>query len=108
MAEYKEVCQLIKKNQDQFSEGFYDWLSIYNARIFDHFEHMAGQAYAKGRRRYSARRILEDMRYETPLAEIGSSGWKLNNDHTPDFARLYLLLHPEQEGFFELRGRKAA
>lgn len=108
MADYQEVCKLVKKHSDQFSEGFAEWLSIYNFAIFQHFESVARQVYAKGRRRYSARRILEDMRYDTPLTETGNSGWKLNNDHTPDFARLYLLLHPEQKGFFELRERKAA
>lgn len=108
MAEYREVCQLVKKNADQFSTGFYDWLSIFNFQIYLQFENAAYQCRAAGFKHYSARTILEVMRHRTNIREIGNGQWKLNNNLTPDLARLYMLLHPEQDGFFELRERKVA
>ncbi len=108
MADYREVCQVIRKNADQFREGFYDWMTIFNFQIYQQFEEYADQTRKAGFDHYSARTILEVMRHRTNIREIGNGQWKLNNNLTPDFARLYMLLHPEQDGFFELRERKVA
>jgi len=107
MAEYKTVLQKIRHHRGDFSEVFFDWMTIFNFQVFQHFEDQSRKTWEAGFRRYSARTILGYMRHETNVREQNST-WKLNNNLTADFARLYLLLHPEHKGFFELRGRKSA
>ena len=57
-------------------------------------------------RRYSARTIAEVIRHNSVMSEQGSQ-WKINNNRIPDMARLFSVLHPEHEGFFQLRDSDA-
>jgi len=107
MATLTDALALAMENHHEFRDDFIAWLNA-NFPIFEYFERAAQHIFNTGRNHYSARTIVEVMRHRTALREIGDGSWKLNNDRTPDMARLYILLHPEQEGFFELRGRKAA
>ncbi len=101
---------LANQHAGVFRAGFLTWLTE-NMHVWAAFQREANRIWARGRRHYSARTIGEVLRHESALAENGSE-WKLNNSHFPDLARLYLLVHPEREGFFELRyqtnTRKAA
>lgn len=95
-------------HDDMFRPDFYSWMNG-NYPIFDYFENAAMKTWEAGHKHFGARTIVEVMRYRTALREIGNGAWKLNNNRTPEMARLYMLLHPEQHGFFEFRGdRKAA
>lgn len=85
-----------------FSDGFYLWL-IDNYAVFEYFERSAIQVSDKGFKHYSARTIVEVMRHRTNIREIGDGTWKLNNNRTPEMAKLFMLLHPEYRGFFEFR-----
>jgi hypothetical protein len=38
-------------------------------------------------------------------AETASQEYKVNNNHSRYFARYYMTVYPQREGFFELRGR---
>jgi len=89
-----------------FHHDFYKWLNA-NFPIFSHFEISAIQTYQAGFKHYSARTIVEVMRHRSNIREIGDGNWKLNNNRTPDMAKLYLLLHPEHSDFFELRHKAA-
>lgn len=86
----------------QFRDDFVAWLQS-NMPVWEGFEHHANSVYERGRRHYSARTIGEVLRHETALAEAVTVDFKLNNNRWPDLARLYLMLYPEREGFFELR-----
>lgn len=90
----------------QFSPSFYTWLNA-NYPIFEYFENAAMNTWEAGHKHFGARTIVEVMRYRTALREIGNGAWKLNNNRTPEMARLYMLLHVEQAGFFELREQAA-
>ncbi len=87
-----------------FKKDFFVWLCN-NYKIFECFEKSALKVWNSGFKHYSARTIVEVMRHRTNIREIGDGTWKLNNNRTPDMAKLYMLLHPEQEGFFEIRER---
>jgi hypothetical protein len=95
-----------------YSAGFRQWLAS-NRRVFNAFEYRALRLWLAGRRHYSARTIMESIRHDTDVAEVGGT-FKINNNIIPDCARLFLTLHPECAGFFELRwdaspgGRRAA
>lgn len=90
-----------------FSEDFYPWL-VENYAVFEYFERSAIQVSEKGFKHYSARTIVEVMRHRTNIREIGDGTWKLNNNRTPEMAKLFMLLHPEHWGFFEFRFKQAA
>ena len=89
----------------KYREDFPDWLRE-NFHIFEYFERSALQVSRSGFDHYSARTIVEVMRHRTNIREIGDGTWKLNNNRTPDMAELFLALHPELPGFFELRERR--
>lgn len=97
---------IARQHVDLFREGFIAWLAT-NAQVWTAFEREATKVWNRGRRHYSARTIVEVLRHESALAEIGGD-YKLNDHHTPDLARLYALRYPDRDGLFEFRGRKAA
>jgi len=84
----------------QFNEDFAAWLEL-NWHIWLAFAKESARVYARGRRHYSARTLVEWMRHETALAEKGSR-FKINNRYIPDLARLYQMLYPEHD-LFETR-----
>ena len=108
MAEIKIVLEKIRRHPEQFTPAFHKWMTIFNLHVFDCFENLAGKTWEAGFRRYSARTILGYMRHETMVRQHGVSQWKVDNNLTADFARLYLLLHPEHAELFETRKRKMA
>lgn len=78
-----------------------------NWRVYLAFELEADKVWARGRRHYSARTIVEVLRHESALRETGSE-WKLNDWWTKDLARLWTAFHPERAGFFEFRNGQSA
>ncbi len=100
------VLGRVDANAIRFRHDFPAWLRT-NWHIWEGFEREANRIYDRGRRHYSSRTIWEVMRHERTLAEIHSD-FKLNNNFAPCVARLYMLMYPERDGFFELREQKAA
>lgn len=96
-----QLDNLIRENLDVFLPGFDLWLRD-NRHIWTAFEREANRAWARGRRTYSARTIIEYLRHETALADTGAD-WKINGNNVPDLARLYRLRHPDRAGLFETR-----
>lgn len=88
---------------DQFRPEFCGWLQD-NWSVWLRFEFEADKLRERGRSHYSARTIGEYIRHSTALKEKKPT-FKVNDHAWPDCARLYVLLHPEARGFFELRGR---
>jgi len=95
------LLALARDNADTFRPGFAGWL-LENRHVWIAFEREANKVWAKGRRHWSARTILEYLRHETALSDSGIE-FRLNNNAQGDLARLYLLAHPECAGFFETR-----
>jgi hypothetical protein len=71
-----------------------------NVALFDRFIYEAHRV--SGRKRYSARTIIEVLRHNT-LASDNDKDFKINNDIAPKFARVSMALFPALEGLFELR-----
>lgn len=87
----------------EFSEWFRAWLA-HNWLIWEAFEREANMVWRAGRRHYSARTIGEVLRHQTVLRQTDEQ-FKLNDWAWPFCARLYLRLHPERTGFFDIRSR---
>ena len=92
-------------HREKFTTEFADYLPE-NVHVWDAFEREAFAVIRNGFKHYSARTILHVMRHHSATAETGSE-WKLNNNVSPYFARLFDLMHPVHAGLFEKRETKA-
>ncbi len=87
---------------DKYPDGFFRWLQA-NARIYTEFERRALYMARDGRDHYSAKKIAEEIRWDTTLQDTDKQ-FSLNNNYTSGCARLFMETHGEQyHNFFRLR-----
>ena len=98
------ALQILQEHIDRFPSEFLAYLPD-NLHVYEAFEREALKVVRRGLKHYSARTIIEVLRHNSALAEVGGA-WKLNDWHTPYLARVFMLLHPEQKGLFEFRVTK--
>lgn len=77
-----------------------------NPQIWREFYYATVALLSKGVRHYGAKAIFEHLRYESTVSQ-GEGAWKLNNDWTALYARLWKIKHPAHGNFFETRSIKA-
>lgn len=99
----ERVLQLVLQHAQALRYVGVDWMRA-NWKIWEAFEREADDRYREGQRAWGSRTIGEYIRRETRIQEQGGK-FKVNDHIWPDLARLYLMLKPERDGFFELRGR---
>jgi len=88
--------------RDSYPQGFWAWLQD-NQHIYDAFKIEAIRMALTGRKRYSARTIVELLRWQTDLKDSGKT-FKINDHFTPGMARLFLLEYGHKfPNFFALR-----
>jgi hypothetical protein len=87
----------------KYPDGFWKWLADpQNRKLYDAFSRRANQM-AQRRKRYSARTIIEVMRWNTDLRDT-STTFKIQNNMVPGMARLWMRDHGKQHpNFFQLR-----
>jgi hypothetical protein len=73
-----------------------------NPKVYELFSKFALQAIAAGRTRFGARMIWNRIRWYTAV-ETSDPDFKLNDHHSPYYARMFMRDHPRYEGFFETR-----
>jgi hypothetical protein len=83
-------------------QRFREW-HYSNPHIYREFKKLAYEMKATGRERYSARTIIEVMRWHYDLRTEGDV-FEINDNFTPLYVRMLIHFHPEFSGFFELRG----
>jgi hypothetical protein len=99
----KYAFHVVVAEQRYFRVDFMDWL-VTNWHVWLAFEHEGDRIWARGCRHYSARTIGEYLRHMTAVREGPNQyDFKINNTVFPDLARLYILMHPDRDGFFERR-----
>lgn len=87
---------------DAYPEGFWRWFEG-NKQIWYEFERRALRMARTGRKRYSARTIIEVLRWDTDLADTDVL-FKINDHYTPGLARLWMETHGRTyPGFFAMR-----
>jgi hypothetical protein len=91
----------VRSKPTAFRPDFLAWLEK-NWEIYRAFEREADRIRARGHKHWSARTIIHWLRHETALRENGSD-WKINNNASPDLARLYVMMNPGTDDFFEFR-----
>jgi hypothetical protein len=90
-------------DEEDYPIGFFHWLNDpQNLLIYYKFSQEAHRM-AKRRERYSARTIVEVIRWNTDLQD-STTEFKINNNYTPGMARLWMRenghTYPQ---FFKLR-----
>lgn len=99
----KEMTLLLVQASTRYREDFHGWLTD-NYHVWERFKAEANKIRGAGWDHYSARTIIEVLRHESNLRDVGGR-WKLNDWYTPDLARLYMELDSTADGFFEIRNR---
>jgi hypothetical protein len=85
-----------------FDDSFCQYHSE-NPQIYAEFEKTALKA-VKYRSRFGAKAIFEIIRWNTMVS--GNDGFKVNNNYTSFYARLFELKHPQHAGLFSKRKSK--
>ena len=73
-----------------------------NPHVFRKFKELAFAMKATGRTDYSARTIIEKMRWDYDINTTGDV-FKINDDFVPMYVRLLIHRYRQFDGFFELR-----
>jgi hypothetical protein len=97
-----EIVDFAAARASYFRADFIAWLRD-NVHVWQAFSDEANFHYHRGAKRWGARTIGEYLRRETAIRENSDVDYKLNDHRWPDLARLWLLVHPERDGFFLLR-----
>ena len=77
---------------------------LLHPEVWDLFEMFTFQLIKRGFEHYSARGVWHRIRWETAIPGPDASGtFKLNNNHTPFYARAFMRKYPTYDGFFRTR-----
>jgi len=76
-----------------------------NPQVWKMFQESALGLIKIGVKHYGAKAIFETIRFHL-LLHTTDTDFKLNNNHTPYYARKFHKTYPEHAGFFETRKAK--
>jgi hypothetical protein len=98
------VLNTPQREQTNLTRAF-DLFHANNPHVWEYFKEQAFARISEGQKRYSARKIFEDLRYDTGIVttELEDSHRKILNDHAPYYARLFVQEYPQHKGFFLLK-----
>ena len=74
-----------------------------NPRIFELFHLYATQTKEAGHKRYSAKTIIERIRWHVNVETRTDDEFKINNNYTSRYSRLLEQTYPEFQGFLYKR-----
>ena len=74
-----------------------------NPGIYYLFEIQVLRAIAKGRSKVGAKNIMEWIRWELYIKTTKDQSFKLNNNFTSYYARMFIRKHPQHADKFEIR-----
>lgn len=71
--------------------------------VWDLFVRFSFDVIKRGFNNYSVNAIFERIRWEKDMGGDGVNQFKLNNNYRAFYARRFMKLYPEHEGFFRTR-----
>jgi len=86
--EMKAQCQAYHKNHPE---------------VWDLFVRFSKEIISKGYANYSVNAIFERIRWEMDVGGSGDSEFKINNNFRPLYARRFMKMYPDHDGFFRTR-----
>ena len=95
------AIEAAKAHKGVFMVEFLPWLEN-NEEVFLTFCNLADAIWNAGRTHYSARTIVEKMRFDHAIREVGGK-FKINDHLSPDLGRLYALLKPSRLDMFRFK-----
>lgn len=95
----------VEQNEQTKLEKFERFINQY-PEVYELFKFYALDLYRAGRRAYSARTIVERVRWQQAVNSQDDEGYKINNNHIPHFARKLIGEDTRFEEFFSLRELK--
>lgn len=83
------------------------WLKFHqdNPAVWKAFEALTFKMISAGRKTYSAGTIIGVVRFRIDETTTDDE-FKINNHHIAWYARLFMEVHPQHEGFFKIRKLK--
>jgi hypothetical protein len=102
--EERRKAEALKAKHDDgtYPEGFFLWVVV-NWHIYDAFCRKVHEAIKHGSRKWSARSIVEILRWDSEVTQQGGS-FKINDHVVPGLARLAMARNPNSlAGYFETR-----
>jgi hypothetical protein len=85
-------------------QKWWEWHNT-NPHIYDLFERFALDAIELGHKSLSAWLIVNRIRWETAVVTFGDP-FKISNNHIAYYARLFMVKHPQHDGFFKVKPLK--
>lgn len=67
------------------------------------FEQFTFQMIGRGFKHYSVNAVFERIRWEMDVGGDGIDTFKLNNNYRAFYARRFMKIHPQYDGFFRTR-----
>lgn len=98
-----------KNANDNDGSLYGKWKAFHEANpsVYELFEHYAFEAIHAGFEHYGAQSVIERVRWDTSIKTQGDEfNFKINNNWTAFYARLFMENHPRYEGFFRTRKHK--
>lgn len=89
----------INKPMKQFQDYHKEHPEIWKEFVKTTFE-----AIRKGFKNYSSKSIFEIIRWHRG-GDIKSDSFKINNNYTADYAKMFMEKYPQHKGFFRTRNR---
>lgn len=77
----------------------FQWYHKENPEVYEMFERFTFQVISTGRKYFSARAIIERIRWYSQI-EDNSVTFKISDHPMPFYARLFELKNPQYSGFF--------
>ncbi len=74
-----------------------------NPRVYQIFCKLAQQAVTRGKTKLSAKMLIEVVRWNYELETKGDERFKINNNFTSRYARLFITDHPDYSEIFVTR-----
>ena len=93
----------LPKQRKTLDQAFQEYNEAH-PEVYKTFEQMALALINKGVKHYGSKAIIEAIRYHTSVTE--GLEFKINNNITPLFARVFENKYPQHQGFFEKRASK--
>lgn len=88
--------------ESKFTQKAFNSFHRDNPSVYKSFVRFALEA-ARRRPYFSARAIIQRMRWETMIEENSKSTFKLSNNWVAYYARKFMKDYPQHEGFFRTR-----
>lgn len=90
----KSIQQLIKE---------FEHFHTHNPHVYELFERFGDEAARAGRHRFGAKMIVERMRWYSKFEVSADQEYKICNNHTAFFARLWIMRRPQHRDLFVLK-----